>query len=127
MSAEGEDRIYENVLREVIWGTERDEVFRLLHANGITGERAEQMFQRARHERVSLLRGEAARRAAKGVMLIAAGIALFCGFWYGLGWIMRPIIIGSGLLCAWGFWRAVSGTMDFLLAPNKRGSVSADD
>ncbi len=127
MSPESEDRIYENVLREVIWGTERDEVFQLLQANGIAGQPAEQMFQRARNERVALLRNEGIHKAVKGLLLIAAGVALFCGFWYGLGWIMRPVIVISGLLCAWGIWWAVGGTMEVILAPTKRGSVATDD
>ncbi len=127
MSPELEGRIYENVLREVIWGAERDTVLEMLQANGISSESAERLFRKARQERIALLRTEGVHKAVKGLLLTAAGIALFCVFWYGLGWIIRQVIILSGLLCAWGLWWSASGTMDILLAPSKRGSVAADD
>ena len=127
MSPESEARIYENVLREVIWGAERDAVLEMLQSSGIVGEPAERLFRRARQERIALLRAEGVHRAVKGVLLLAAGVGLFCVFWYGLGWIIRQIIIGSGLLCAWGLWWSVTGAVDILLAPTKRGSVAAGD
>ena len=104
MSPELEGPIYSDVLREVLWGTGRDEVFRMLQTNGITGAPAEEMFRRARHERLALLRGEGIRKIVNGAVLLVLGTVLFCAFWFGLGWIIRPVIVISGLLSALGFW-----------------------
>ena len=123
MSPELEARIYNNVLRSVLWDTDQEEAVQMLQASGITGEAAEQMFSRARRERITLIRNEGFQRAMKGISLMAGGILLFAVFWFGLGFIMRPIIIISGLLVAAGFWWMTTGLMDALLAPTRKGSV----
>jgi len=115
--------MYRSVLRAVLWGTERAEVFEMLAANGVTGEEAEAMFRRARSERVAVLRDEAIRKAVKGALLLGGGIALFCFFWFGLRVITRSVFVISGLLGAWGLWKSVDGAMDAILAPTKQGPV----
>jgi len=124
MSSELESRIYRGVLRAVMWGTERAEVFEMLRVNGITGEPAEEMFRRARGQRIAVLCNEAMRKVAKGALLLAAGIALFSGFWFGMGAITRSLFMICGFLTAWGLWWFLGGAMDALLASNKKGSVA---
>jgi hypothetical protein len=65
MSPELHSRIYGSVRRAVLWDTARTEVLAMLQVNGITGEAAEEMFRRARSERLSVLRTEATRTAAR--------------------------------------------------------------
>jgi hypothetical protein len=127
MSPDLESRIYGSVLRAVLWDTERAEVFQKLRVNGITGEAAEEMFRRARSERIAVLRNEAVRRATKGALLLAGGAALFSVFWFGFGAITRIVLVISGLLAARGVWLLAGGTTDLLLAPRKKGAVTPSD
>ena len=124
---EAESKIYENVLRAVIWDENRDEIFQMLHANGIIGEQAEQMFRRARGERLATLRSEGFHRMMKGVLRLSAGIIVFCLFWYGMGFTLRNVMIACGVVSAWGLWCSAGGAMDILLAPTKRGSVAGGE
>jgi hypothetical protein len=124
MSPELTSRIYGSVLRAVLWDTARTEVLEMLQVNGITGEAAEEMFRRARSERISVLRTEAMRTAVKGALFLAGGAALFSVFWFGLGWITRLVFVICGLLAARGLWLFGGGVTDFLLAPSKKGAVT---
>jgi len=126
MSPELENRIYKSVLRAVLWGTERDEIFHMLEVNGITGAPAEEMFRRAWSERVAVLRSEGVRQAAKGALLLAGGCVVFCVFWFGFGVITGRIFVLCGLLGVWGFWWFTSGVLDAIWAPTKKGSVTPD-
>ena len=127
MSSELESRIYRGVLRAVMWGTERAEVFEMLRVNGITGEPAEEMFRRARSERIAVLRNEAIRATVKGAVFLAGGAALFSVFWFGFGWINRFVFVISGLLAVRGTWLLVGGATEVLLAPSKRGAITPGD
>jgi hypothetical protein len=126
MSPELESRIYGSVRRAVMWGEGRDEVFEMLRVNGILGEPAEEMYRRARSERIAQLRTEAIRRAIKGALILAGGIGLFCYFWFGLRAITRNVFVISGLLSAWGLWVFMDGVMAALFAAGKKGSATPD-
>ncbi len=123
MSSDPENRMYPSVLRAVLWGTAREEIFEMLQVNGITGELAEEMFRRARAERIALLRSEAIGKAVKGALVLGAGVTLFCSFWFGSHVITRNVFVTSGLMSAWGLWKTVDGTVDAILAPSKKGPV----
>ena len=124
MSPELESRIYETVLRSVIWGTERSEVFHTLQVNGVVGERAEQMFQRAWKERLASIRGEGFQKAAKGAVLLAGAGALFCVFWFGLGAVTKAIFVVCALMGIGGAWLLLGGVLDVVLAPAKKGPIT---
>jgi hypothetical protein len=126
MSPEFETRIYHKVLRSVLWDTKREEIFHMLEVNGITGEAAEEMFCRARSERISLLRSDGVRKALKGALMLAAGATLFWMFWSGLGAITRGVLVICGLLALWGAWWLLDGILNAILAPTKKGSVTPD-
>ncbi|CAN5432551.1 hypothetical protein BH09VER1_BH09VER1_30750 [soil metagenome] len=120
MTPEREDLIYQDILRAVIWGAEKDDVFHTLKVNDITGERAEELYQSARKERIDMLRSEGTRKAITGTLLLLAGTAMFCIF-YSMG----VILIGVGAF-VWGAWRLISGAVEFVIAPTKKGSAVAD-
>jgi hypothetical protein len=124
MSPELSERIYQRVLGSVLWGTDRSEIVEMLEVNGITGDDAEAMLHRAHGERVATLRAEAVRLASKGAVFLAAGLALFCGFWFGLGFINRLVYVASGLLVAFGFWWLINGILDLFFASSKKGPIS---
>jgi hypothetical protein len=127
MSPELESKIYGNVLRAVLEDKERAEVFKKLQVNGITGTAAEEMFRRARSERIAVLRNEAIRATVKGAFFLAGGVALFSVFWFGFGWINRFVFVISGLLGVRGTWLLVGGATEAMLAPSKRGAITPGD
>jgi len=127
MSPELESKIYGSVLRAVLEDKERAEVFKKLQVNGITGTAAEEMFRRARSERIAVLRNEAIRATVKGAVFLAGGAALFSVFWFGFGWINRFVFVISGLLAVRGTWLLVGGATEVLLAPSKRGAITPGD
>ena len=123
MIPELEERIYQSVLREVLWGAERDKISPMLETNGITGEAAEKMFRRAWSERIALIRSEAIRQAVKGLLLLAMAIGLLCIFWFGVGWITSRLFVIFGLVGLWGLGLLLNGTVNALTAPKKKGSA----
>lgn len=127
MSPELESKIYGSVLRAVLEDKERAEVFKKLQVNGITGTAAEEMFRRARSERIAVLRNDAIRATVKGAFFLAGGAALFSVFWFGFGWINRFVFLISGLLAVRGTWLFVGGAAEILLAPSKRGAITPGD
>jgi|SRR5688572_9649216 hypothetical protein len=126
MSPELENRIYEDVLRSVMWGAKREEIFHMLTVNGITGDAAEQMYRRARSERIAVLRGEGIRRAVKGALILGAACALFSAFWFGAGAITKRLLVICGLFGAWGAWWLLDGILGALMASTKTGSIASE-
>jgi hypothetical protein len=98
----------------------------MLQVNGITGAEAEEMFRRARGERIAFLRGEGVRRVIKGSLLLAGGIGLFCDFWLGFRAITFRIFVICGLLGAWGLWWLVDGAVNAFCASARKGSVTPE-
>lgn len=119
MTPEREALVYQDILRAVIWGSKKEDVFHTLAVNDITGDRAEELYQKARKERISLLRSEGVRKAISGALLILASIFMLCIF-YKLG-VIIVLAIATFFL---GAWRMVSGTVEFVLAPTKKGSIA---
>ena len=126
MNATREEKIYQTILRSVMWGTERDDILYTLQVNGITGEQAEEIYQSACRERIAFLRSEALRKAILGLMLLIAAIGLFSVFWFGFGAITRFLFIICAGLAAWGIYLLVDGTVAAVFAPSKKGSVTPD-
>jgi hypothetical protein len=121
-----ETQLYSTVLRSVMWDEPREEIFALLERKGMTDEQADEMFHRALSERIALIRSEGARVTVKGALLLISGIGLFCIFWFGIGVMLRGIMIISALLCGWGGWRLADGLIDIVFAATKKGSVAPD-
>ena len=121
-----EERVYRGVERAVLWGEPREEVFRMMETNGLTGDRADAVYQRAWTERLSVLRSEGLRRLINGLIIIGAALSAFAIFWYGFGVITRGIFVLCGLGALWGTWVAIDGLVSVLLAPTKRGSIADD-
>lgn len=98
----------------------------MLQSNGLTEQEAEDVYRRARGERIAMLRSDGMRKAAKGALLLGLGAGLFCVFWYGLGFISRAVWIISFVAGGWGFLTLLNGMMDVVLAPNKSGPLNSD-
>ena len=121
-----EKRIFEDVVRSVFWGAEREEILAKLQVNGITGPHAEAFYQAALTERIRHLRSEGFQRALGGVGWLVLAVVLYVGFWYGLGFIHRTVFIICVGLFVWGLWRTTDGVMSALLAATKKGPLDPD-
>lgn len=126
MSPTLRESIYRSVLKSVVWGEPREEAFGIMQTNGITGEDAEALYVRARAERIAIIRGESFRHMIQGASLFAAGAGIFAPFWYGLGYIHRPLAVICGVLIVAGAWRALVGFVSLIMAHKKSGPVSTD-
>jgi hypothetical protein len=118
--------LYQGILKMVLWGEDREAVFDRLRVNGVDGAEAEGIYLSAHRERVATFREEFKTRISHGILIIGAGIAIFCGCWYGLGFIYTRIIAACGVLVAVGFWKLINGVIGTLTAATRPGSVADD-
>jgi hypothetical protein len=122
-----EDRIYDQVLRMVLWGEKEEAVFQKLEVNGFTGNKAKEMYAKARAERVSAIRGDCLRSVGWGLLWFGAGSGVFYMFWYVLGGITRLLLMLTvGSMCA-GAYMIIRAVIGFLAAPLKEGSLAEGD
>jgi len=126
MTSELESKIYKSIHRNVIWGAEREDVLHTLSVNSITGERAEELYARARGDRIAMIRSEATRKAIKGLGSLGTSVIVWLTFGLGIGAITRTIIIICALLAVWGVWQLADGVVTALFASSKKGSIAAD-
>ncbi len=127
MSPELRERIYQDVLRAVLWDERREKTYFMLKVNGITGESADEMYEEARRERVAEIRGGGVRKCITGGCALVAGAGLFGGFWYGAGAITGRILAISGASAIFGAYRLLDGALTVLLAHKKKGSIAEEE
>ena len=123
------DKIYDSVLSEVLWGADRKDVMTILHESGVFGDAAEELFRRARKQRIALIRVAAMRRIGKGVLLMAFGglILTACGMCYlYLGKVFKGTASMSSFLGFPGFvgaWYWAWGFFHFSVGATRQGSI----
>lgn len=126
MSTEREDRVYEEVLRMVLWGRPKDDVMRRLEVNGFAGDAADLLFARAFGERLAEIHATCRRKIRTGALLVAGGIGVFCicGFvFHFTSWMIIAVsLIGLGF----GTWQLIHGFVGILTAKTCEGSVTED-
>ncbi len=123
MSPALRESIYRSVERAVLWGESREKVFKILEVNGLVGSEAEELYARARAERISVLRGEGMRRAIRGFMVWTLALSLFLWFWHDLGFITGRVLMLTSVGFLVGFWWFFDGLLRMLFAPTRTGSV----
>jgi hypothetical protein len=119
-------RIYEIILRMVLWDEKEEDVFKKLEVNGFTGEKAQEMYREARRERVAAIRGDCWRPAGLGLLVLALSVGVFCQFWFGFGFIPRLLIGGCAVGTFFGGWKLVGGLVGLVTASTKQGSLAED-
>jgi hypothetical protein len=127
MSPELEQLIYEGVLQAVLRGAEREEVFTMLRANEITGDSAEAIYRRAWTERVADIRSRGFRKVVEGLLMLAAGTALFTVCVSLFDRISTGALITSGALVVLGPVRIMIGVFITTGANKRKGSIIQDD
>jgi hypothetical protein len=122
------ENLEENLLRLVtrLKQGSRDDVYRRLAVNGVTGEIADRLYQHARADRIRTIRGDYSRKLLTGLGLILAAVVIFCACWFGLGFIPRILLYMCFAALGIGAWKAIDGFSDYLMAPSKTGSVADD-
>jgi hypothetical protein len=118
---------YDLVLRMVLWGESRDEVFQRLAANGVTEVVAEQLYEQARADRIRTIRSDYSRKFLVGVGYIALAVVIFSVCWFGLGFIPRILLYACFAALGIGSWKAIDSFIGYLMAPSKTGSVADDN
>ncbi len=127
MPAEHEELMYEGVRRMVTWDEPRADVFHRLEVNGIVGAKAEEMYAKARAERVAAIRKEGLRAALTGLVLLSSGVGVFAAFLFGMQGMNRMISILCTTAAILGGWRFFKGLFGFLFASSKEGSLADEE
>jgi hypothetical protein len=118
---------YGIVLKMVMWGEDRDEIFHRLSVNGVPDGVAQRLHAHAREDRLRTIRGVYSRRFLVGMALIVAAVAVFVGFWFYLEFIPRIILFCCIVALGIGSWKFIDGLAGYLMAPSQKGSVADDD
>ncbi len=121
-----EHRSYNLVLKMVLWGESREDVYRRLTVNNVPEEIADRLYEHARADRIRTIRSDCFQDLLLGSGLIVASVATFCGCWFGLGFIPKILLYGCFAALGIGSWKFIDGFISYLMAPSKTGSVSGD-
>jgi hypothetical protein len=127
MTDEFKERIFQGARRMVIWGEPRADVLHRLEVNGIPAEEAQQMYERALTERVSILRTQAVKQVVQGLGLLIAAFFFFNRVADGTIGISRGGISAVLLTGCLGAWRFFKGLFGCLLARSREGSLTDHD
>ncbi len=117
------DLIYDGVLRMVLWGEPKEEIYRKLEVNGFRGDEADKIYQRAMDERISSIRIDCRRKIWIGLGAIVGSLVLF---FLVLNVFFRayPILLVGAL---YGIWKLGDGISRYFLAPGLKGSIADED
>ncbi len=109
----------------VIWDEPREDVFHRLEVNGIAEAEAQQMYAKARAERMGMIRSDSIKKAALGFgLLLLAGA---CGVFLYMGAVIRPLLVLNAAATVFGLWFFSKGLFYFFFAHTKNGSLADDD
>ena len=124
MTPPQEHRLYQVILKQVLWDEDEAKIRKRLQVNEVSAEEAEAIYQAARKERVHLLRSRSRELIFMGLFALIAGCVVCGGFWYRLGAIHIGVLSGSGVFVVAGLALILKGLLDYLRAPRKGGSVA---
>ena len=117
---------YGFVLKMVLWGEDREEVYSRLAVNGVTAGVADRLYEHARADRIRTIRDDYTRKLLIGLGLILAAVVIFSTCWFGLGFIPRILLYACFAAVGIGGWKSIDGLAGYLMAPGKTGSVADD-
>lgn len=123
-SAPEEHPLYDYVLRMVLWGEEKEEIFQHLAVNEVTGSIANRLYKHARADRIRTIRAEYAKRFFLGVGIIVAILMIFGYFWFILRFIPRIVLFACFGAIGIGLWKTFDGLIGYFMAASKTGSIA---
>ena len=115
---------YDFVLKKVLWGEDREDIYHSLAVNGVSGEIADRLYKHARADRIRTIRSDYTRKLLVGLGLILAAGVIFSSCWFGLGFIPRILLYACFAALGIGAWKSIDGLSGYLMAPSKTGSVA---
>lgn len=115
---------YALVLKMVLWGEDRDDVYRRLEVNGVTGGIADRLYEHAREDRIRTIRSAYFIKILFGGGLFLAAVVIFPACWFGLGFIPKIVLYGCFVALGIGSWKSTDGISGYLMAPTRTGSVT---
>ncbi|MEO5713600.1 MAG: hypothetical protein ABIT37_08925 [Luteolibacter sp.] len=118
--------LYAFVLRMVLWGEKREDVYRSLEVNGITGGMADRLYAHAMADRIRTIRSDCTRKLLIGVGLVVAAVVTFSLCWFGLGFIPRFLLCACFVALGIGSWKSIDGAAGYLMATARTGSVTEE-
>ena len=124
MTSPKEHRLYEVILKQVLWDEDEAKIRKRLAVNEVPDDLAEAIYQTARKERVHLLRTRSRENFIKGLVAFLAGAIVLAGFYYRLGALHIGVFAGCCIFFLAGIALMIVGTLGYLAAPNKKGSVA---
>lgn len=127
MSSPKEHRLYDVILKQVLWDEDEAKIRKRLLVNEVPDDEAEAIFQAARKERIHLLRSRSREHIFMGLFALAAGCVVCGGFWYRLGAMHIGVLSGSGVFVVAGLCLMLKGLLDYIGAPRKNGSVADEN
>ena len=123
MASPEEHRLYDIVLKQVLWDEDEEKIRKRLQVNEVPTEEAEAIYQTARDERVRILRSKARETIGQGLIAFLIGAAILGGFWICLKAFHIGVIAGCCIFLGAGLFIALKGTLSLLAAPHKKGSI----
>ena len=124
MTSPKEHRLYEVILKQVLWDEDESKIRKRLAVNEVPDDLAEAILQTARKERVHLLRTRSRDNIIKGLVAFLSGCAVLGGFYYRMGAFHIGVIAGSAIFLLAGLGLMLVGSLGYLAAPKKKGSVA---
>jgi len=117
---------YQSILKMVLWGEPKEKIDQKIRVNNIPPSIAEQIYHHARADRINTIRSESLKELVKGLSLIVVGLLTFTAFWFGLNFIPRVLLYSCFAAIAYGIWKFADGTLRYLMADRKTGSIAVD-
>jgi len=119
--------LYQHTLKMVLWDEDVERIYKKLSVNGIRGRAADALYQRARRERIAIIRSENAKRAGVGILLILLAAGVAGTFICVLGGLSRGLTGLCATAFAFGCWKLITGLVEIIAAPAKKGSLADEN
>ncbi len=126
MTEEHKERIYEGVRRMVFSDEPRADVLHRMEVNGIPEAERQQMYDKARAERMSVIRHAALKQTAAGLALMLCAFGVFIGAFNFFEVVTSEILALCTLIAALGIGFFSVGLYFLLFPHNKTGSLADD-
>ena len=117
---------YEIILKMVLWDEPKEKIEQKLTVNNVPPAIAEQIYKHARADRIRTIRQHDIRQAMLGFFVVLLSSGLFLWFVMSTLDSAHQIVFVWFAPLAWGFWKFLSGTIGFLMADKKKGSIAED-
>lgn len=127
MSSPKEHRLYPIILKQVLWDEEEEKIRKRLAVNEVPDDEAEDILASARRERLQILRERSREQLIMGTVAFLVGMAVFALFRAIIGGMHVGVLAGACVFFLGGGFYLLKGTLGYLRAPRRRGSVTLEE